>query len=204
MAQQTVKLMFVNESTDRNNSNVVFFQKNVATSFDGYTHAWKVIRDCGRGCKHPFEYSLDFELTAQDTEGNILNPVQTCPGKVYKAELGPSGHIISSAVGEVSADAKDAELKNDFPVGAISAQAVRDGKVVATQRCVSPGEKAVFQFQPKLYVGIMANVQEGDVMKAATITQNNTCLNLLGVRSAVIRMTGGGDTPFNFELTDIK
>ena len=45
----TIQLNLINNSNDTNNSQIVIFQKNVATSFNEIAVAWQVIQDCGQG-----------------------------------------------------------------------------------------------------------------------------------------------------------
>jgi hypothetical protein len=52
MATNSISLCLVNQSADTNNSSIVVFQRNVATNFDEYAVAWKVIQDLGIGWTH--------------------------------------------------------------------------------------------------------------------------------------------------------
>lgn len=61
-----IKLNFINNSNDKNNSDVVIFQKNVATDYDELAIAWKVIENCGMNNNHPFTYPMEYK-----TEHNI-------------------------------------------------------------------------------------------------------------------------------------
>jgi len=53
-----IKLNLINKSSDVNNSEIVIFQKNVATNFDEQTVAWKVIQNCGMNNTHPFTFTF--------------------------------------------------------------------------------------------------------------------------------------------------
>ena len=61
-----------NCSNDANNSNIVIFQKNVATDFDELVIAWKVIRNCGQGDNHPFKFPMTISVSASDSYGNYM------------------------------------------------------------------------------------------------------------------------------------
>src|SRR2546429_5481525 len=50
-----VQLNFVNQSNDANNSQIVIFQKNVASDFEELAVAWRVIKYCGQGDNHRSE-----------------------------------------------------------------------------------------------------------------------------------------------------
>jgi hypothetical protein len=79
---------------------------------------------------------------------------------------------------------------------------------VASKTGIAPGQKAVFEFQPKIYIGVVSQVQEGDAMNSAIISQINTQISLFGITSADIVMRGGGpgpsSTPFYFSLENVN
>jgi hypothetical protein len=61
--------------------------------------------------------------------------------------------------------------------------------------------------KPTIWIGVVSQVEEGDVMNSAIISDINTELSLLGIASADIVMSGGGAgpsaTPFMFTLENI-
>ena len=65
-----VQLNFVNQSNDANNSQIVIFQKNVASDFEELAVAWRVIKYCGQGDNHPFTFPLGLQVGASDSYGN--------------------------------------------------------------------------------------------------------------------------------------
>lgn len=58
---------------------------------------------------------------------------------------------------------------------------------------------------PTLYIGVSSSAEPGMLMEAVQ-TQSNTAVNLLGLQSATIIMTGGGvgpnAEPYQFKLAD--
>jgi hypothetical protein len=76
--------------------------------------------------------------------------------------------------------------------GSIGCNIYRDNKLLATETHIMPGQKALFQFQPRIFIGVTAEVEEGEVMSSSIIQQINTEINLFGIQSADIVMTGGG------------
>ncbi len=118
-----------------------------------------------------------------------------------------SGDVLQlSNVQSVSDD--QVELRNNLRYGAINANCYRDGKLLASKKGLAPGQKVVFKFKPNLYIEVISQVEEGDVMNSAIISQINSQISLLGIMSADIVMTGGGpdanSTPFNFTLENIN
>src|SRR6185503_12098065 len=82
-----IQLNFINNSNDANNSEIVIFQKNVATNFDELAVAWQVIRYCGQGDNHPFTFPMTMQVGASSKEVQVLNslPVGAINASIYKA-----------------------------------------------------------------------------------------------------------------------
>lgn len=202
-----IKLNFINKSNDTNNSSVVIFQKNVATDFDEIAVAWKVIENCGRLDNHPFTYPLQFQVSASDSYGNYTPQLTAYDGQAFEMVKSTSGDIlVLSSTPAVSMS--EVEIQNNLLTGAINGNCYRDGKLLATKTSIAPGQKAVFEFQPKIFIGVVSQVEEGEVMNSAIISQINTEINLAGIFSADIIMTGGGpgvgSTAFDFTLANIN
>jgi len=199
-----IQLNFINNSNDLNNSQVVIFQKNEAVNFDENAVAWKVIDMIGRGDNHLFTFPLQSDVAASDSWGNFT-PIQS-------AADGQQFSVLQDARGtelEVTGTTSNNQIHvtNALTMGAISANIYKDGKLLATKTGVAPGEKAVFEFKPTLWIGVVSQIEQGDVMNSAIIQNVNTQLSLLGIQKANIVLTGGGpgksSTPFNFTLENI-
>ena len=207
MTQENIKLNFINRSNDINNSEVVIFQKNVAETFDELAVAWRVIQNCGRNDNHPFNYPLQFQVCASDSYGNYSPELTAYEGQSFEMVKDTSGDVLKiSPTPAVSA--QEVEIKNNLSTGAISGNIYRDGKLLAVKTNVAPGQKGVFQFKPSIFIGTASQIVEGDVMNSAIIQQINTEINLFGIQSADIVMTGGGSGPgataFSFHLENIN
>lgn len=201
-----IKLNFINESNDQNNTEVVFFQKNVSTEFDELAVAWKVIKNCATGWHHEFTFPMEMRISAEDAWGNeIINPIPAHNGQLFHVYKDPSGDQLNYY--GPGASRKEVQLRNDLLKGSITANIYKDGKLLATKTGISPEQKAVFQFKPTLWVGVVSQVEEGEVMNSAIISEINTELGLLGVSSADIVMSGGGTgstaSKFQFTLENI-
>lgn len=202
-----IKLNFINRSNDMNNSNVVIFQQNVAENFDELAVAWKVIQNCGRLDNHPFLYPMNFQVSASDSYGNYTPQLTAYDGQAFDMIKSNSGDILQLSTTPASSPYQ-VEVRNRLSLGAINASCLRDGKLLAVKTGLAPGQKAVFEFQPCIYIGVVSQVEEGEVMNSAIISQVNTEINLLGITSADIVMTGGGpgtsSTEFSFALENIN
>jgi len=207
MILQDIELNFINRSGDINNSKIVMFQKNVATGFDEISIAWKVIENCGRLDNHPFTYPMEFQVSSADSYGNYTPKLTAYNGQSYEMVKDNSGDVLQ--LGSLpSSSAEEVEVQNNLSTSSIDANIYKDGKLLAAKTNLVPGQKAVFQFQPKLYIGVVSQVQEGKVMKSAIVQEINTGINLLGIVKADIVMTGGGKgsnaLPFTFTLENVN
>lgn len=201
-----IKLNLINESNDRNNSEVVIFQKNVATNFDELAIAWKVIENLGSGNHHPFTYTYDMAVAASDSYGNYTPELVASPGTLFSMSKDQSGDVLGVAGRSTSPE--EVQVLNALGNGAINASIFRDGKLLAIKTGIAPQQKAVFKFKPTIFIGVASQVTEGEVLDSAIISSVNTELSLMGVSSADIVMSGGGpgatSTPFRFTLRNVK
>ncbi len=200
-----IQLKFINQSNDVNNSDVVIFQKNIATDFNEVAVAWTVIHNCGQGDYHPFKWPEASTINAGDSWGNFTPQLQAEPGQLFQLQMTTSGDHLSLA--GPATNPQEIQLLNALPKGAISANIYKDGRLLASKTSIAPGQKAVFQFKPTLWIGVVSQVSAGDVMNSAILSSVNTEISLLGIASADIVMTGGGSgvnsQPFQFTLQNV-
>lgn len=200
-----IKLNFINLSNDVNNSQIVVFQKNVSTDFDELAVAWKVISNCGRGANHPFVFPMATAVTASDSDGNYMPKRVAQNGQLFTVSRSHSGNVL--AAGGDASTSREVQVRNDLAAGAINASIFKDGRLLSTKTGIAPGQKAVFEFKPTLWIGTASQVEEGRLMNSAVLSDINTELSLLGIASADIVMTGGGGgtsaVPYRFELANI-
>lgn len=200
-----IKLNFINRSRDANNSQIILFQKNIATGFSELAYAWMVIENCGIGDYHPFKYSDKMQLCISDSYGNYTPFIHATSGEQYQAHLSQSGDQLSY-LGEAS-NPNELQVLNNLGVGAINVCVFKNKSLLSMKTNVAPGQMATFRFNPTLWIGVASQVVEGTALDSAILKQKNTELSLLGVASADIVMTGGGpgrtSTPFRFGLENV-
>jgi hypothetical protein len=200
-----IQLNFINNSNDTNNSQVVIFQKNVATDFDEPAVAWKVIDISGRGDQHPFVFSAETAVGSSDSYGNITMHLNAGNGQVFQVVDSASGNSLVPAPAQGAQN--EIAVHNKLAKGAITANIYRSGRLLATKTGVAPQQKAAFSFKPAIWVGVVQQVEEGQVMNSDIMSSINTEISLLGIASADIVMTGGGpgagSQPFSFNLQNI-
>jgi len=189
-----IDITFINNSLDTNNSDVVIFQKNVATNFEETAIAWQVIQNCGRNWSHNFKYPMTFQVGAKDSWGNVSDLKNAVNGQKWDVVRSTSGDILRLDPNP-SAGINEVEIKNTLPSGAIDAEIYKDGKLLASKTGVSPQQKGVFMFKPTIWVGVVSQVVQGQVMNSAILSDINTEISLLGLTKADLVMTGGGTGP---------
>src|SRR5688572_16641662 len=201
-----IQLNFINQSADVNESQIVIFQKNVATGYSEHAVAWTVIQYCGHGDNHPFVYPMTMQVSTSDSYGNYEPQLNAQPGDAFQVTLTGSGDTLSKAPTPATSPT-EVQVENNLAQGAINAHIYKDGRLLATKTSLAPGQMAAFEFQPTIWIGAVSEVVQGQVMNSAIVDQVNTELSLLGIASADIVMTGGGPgataTPFQFTLQNI-
>jgi len=199
------QLTFINRSDDRADSEVVLFQKNTVPTMDELVVAWKVIRYCGRDCYHPFVYTAAFQVSVSDGDGNYSPRVTARDGQLLAVTPTPSGRRL--AIQGPAPSLLEVQVANELPIGAVNVNLFKNGKLLARKTSVVPQQKAVFQFKPTLWIGVVSEVVQGQAMSSAVISSVNTELSLLGIASADIVMVGGGPgadaLPFTFTLENV-
>ena len=201
-----IKLNLINRSSDVNNSDYVVFQENADTDVKVQTIAWKVVHNLGNGDNHPFVYSDGLKVSAKDANGNYMPQIKATPGSTYGVVMENSGHKLCQST--IPACTKtQTEVWNNLSKGSVDMQIYRDDRLLATKVNVPPGSKANFEFLPKLFIGVVSQVEEGDVMNSNVTVQYLQEISLLGITSADIVVTGGGAgvdaTPFMFSLENV-
>ncbi|WP_175654453.1 hypothetical protein [Burkholderia ambifaria] len=200
-----INLNFVNLSNDVNNSQIVIFQKNVSTDFDELAIAWKVITNCGRGDNHPFVFPMLTTVSASDADGNYMPQKRADNGQLFNVSRSTSGNVL--ALAGSAPTSREIQLRNDLSQGAITASVFKDNRLLAHKTGIVPGQKAVFEFKPTLWIGTASQIEQGAVMNSAVLSDINTELSLLGIKRADIVMTGGGGgttaTAYQFRLANV-
>jgi hypothetical protein len=200
-----IQLNFINQSADANNSQIVIFQKNLATGYEDIAVAWKVIQYCGFGENHPFTCPTTMQVSVSDSYGNYQPKLHAQPGDAFQVSLTGSGDTLTRS-GKPNYPT-EVQVDNNLPQDAISATIFKDGTLLAIKRGIAPGQMAAFAFKPTIWIGAVSQVMQGQVMDSAIVENVNTELSLLGLASADIVMTGGGpglnSQPFAFTLQNI-
>ncbi|ASS50439.1 MAG: hypothetical protein A3D31_12795 [Candidatus Fluviicola riflensis] len=201
-----IQLNFVNNSNDHNNYSVVIFQKNLAQGQQEKAVAWKVISNCGSGDHHPFTFPVQLRINTSDSYGNYTPSLPAIPGDAFNVVQITSGDTLKRST-EPAKVAQEIEVTNSLEKGSINVNCYRDGNLLSTCQNIVPSEMGAFQFKPAIFIGAIPEMVQGEIMNAAVVSEINTEINLTGIASADIVMTGGGSgpesTPFSFTLENV-
>lgn len=205
-AADSIELRFINMSNDRNNSDILIFQKNEIPGLNELPLAWKVIRNCGRGWSHTIRYTLRTAVAVTDASGNSSPQLPSAAGETFELYRDFSGNQLRSAGQSDSPQA--IKCSNRLSSGNMNAFVYRDGSVVASKKNIAPGQSALFMFKPTIFIGVASHVIAGETVRKGIVSQVNTEISLLGIRSADIVMTGGGAgvqaVPYTFSLQNVQ
>ena len=185
-----IKLNFINNSDDHNSLGIVIFQKNLAGGYGEIAVAWKVIENCRHGWSHPFIYPMAMYVSASDSWGNFSPLLSASNGQLFKVVESASGDILQYS-GQTAGSQNEVDVLNALQIGAVDANIYRDGRLLAAKTGIAPGQKAVFSFKPAIWIGVVSQVREGDVMNSAVLSQINTEISLLGIKRADIMAVPG-------------
>lgn len=187
------KLNFVNRTDDANNTSYVLFQRNIARDFIDIAVAWTVIENCGRGDNYSFTFPEAVEVAAADSDGNVSERLGAKRGESFSLVQSPAGLILEK--NGAAPSPREIEIINELSRGGVTAYCYRDGKVVALRSDLAPGQKALFEFKPTVWIGAAKGITQGEVIHPDILGVFNTEISLLELASADIVATGGGAGP---------
>nr|WP_315249259.1 hypothetical protein [uncultured Duganella sp.] len=196
------KLNFINQSTAAESLTVVFTQRNVAPPQDGLLVAWQVIARPANGHSQVINVPMSMEISANDSYGNYMPRKAAQYGQMFEVALDRSGDVLSY-VGQAPSSAEVA-ARNSLNRGAVGFNIYKGGALLATRQNVAPGQRAFFQFKPSIWIGLLPSAAQGEVLSEEASAVPSAELSLQGILSADIVLTGGGSTPFQFQMANIE
>lgn len=197
-----IELKVVNRSESAHQTNILLFQRNLASNMDERPIAWKVIRYCGRDCYHPVTYSTDYQVSINDEFGNYSPKLPITSGHAVSVSTSFGGRRLVARGS--SAHSSEFEVYNDLLRGAVDVNIYSAQLLVARRTCVIPGQKATFSFKPQIWIGVASEVEQSSCLRAAVLQGANAHFSLVGVRSAELVITGGGGSAFSFAMKNIN
>jgi PKD repeat protein len=196
-----VFITFINESGNPNPQTVFVFARNAASPSGELTDeiAWRVMSDIGTGSSSVLIYPRTFTVRASDAWGNFTPPLAAEIGRQYQVIADASG---TELIPNESASQPNAiEVVSMLATGAIDVALYKNDKAFMQKTSVSPGQKATFILEPKLYWGIASDIEEGQVIGSAVL-QTDVFFeqDLEGVTQATVTLTGDATDGYQFEV----
>ena len=193
-----IRLRVINNSSN-NDLNVIIFQKNEVADFETSAIAWTVLSnlDINKNKTVIFGSELRMGYKKIDT---LSETIVCTPGQQIIANedftMGYNGP--SNNVNEIEI------ISNVFTLAAITGRLYRSNRLLMQSNLLDNGSIGYFRTRPTLWIGVVAGINQGDIIGGEILSQVNTELGLLGIASADIVITGGsGDNPYNFTLQNI-
>lgn len=205
-AAMKIRLRFLNLSHDVNHPRVFLFQRNYAMTREEEVIPWKVIERCGFGWFHPFTFSTAASVVVHDGNG-VYTPV-------LSAERALCLRVWRDLTGRLAVEVLPSEsltridVTNGTRRGALQACVLRDGRLLALQDAILPGQVASFDLRASIVAGADCSVVEGEKLPMTSAAEFYDELDLNGVASADLVMNGGGpgadSTPLRFSLRNVR
>lgn len=183
----------------------MIYQQNTMSPFEDAV-AWKVIKNCGIGDVRTFNFSSELSITCSDSYGNYTTAKPAQNGTSFMYIETPTGKDLMTS-SQPSTSPNTIEFQNNLVDKKTNVRIYRDGKLLAMKENVEPGQKAVFQFNPAVFIGVLphsSSIEEGKIMSQEILSEINNKIALFGITSADLVMYGGNGTPFSFQLENVK
>ncbi len=197
------ELTFINRSYDVSRSDIVIFQPNEAATGVQCPVAWKVIKRCPVDWSHTFTFSSEFQAGIRDGDGNLSPRIPVTPGTLVTVSPRPHGAVALDL--EKAEDPVGIYLESRLKSAGCDAEIYRDGRLLSRYPALASRTHVAFQFGNHIFVAATSGINEGDLLRLSDLHWLTlTKLDLLGVTSAEIVMTGGGygsdATPLCFHI----
>jgi len=198
-----INLNFINQSNDKNNSQVVIFQKNELLPSDPVV-AWKVIANCTPGESQALKFSSDIKIAAGSGEDEYTAQHPAAHGQRFTFSKDQEGNKL---IKDDSGDPDAISFVNSLKDSPANVRIYRDGLLLSDIKHIAHGREKTFAFSDALWIGAVYMVPEGAVIDPHILTDIHQKLILDGVYSADIVMKGGGQgkgaKPFSFHLENV-
>lgn len=171
-------------------------------TFDEMTDAtaWHVLPNIGKGASSMFIYPLVNTVQAMWGTCNATRSIRADIGERYVVEEDTTGIVL--VPGGSASQSNAIEVSSLVQVdGGVTAQLMKNDKVLLQKNIMAYGQKATFILEPKLYWGIASEIQEGQLISSAVL-QTDVFFeqDLEGVTGATVTLTGNPADGYQFEV----
>ena len=193
----------INNSAD-SNIRVTLFQQNIVASVGIEPVAWKVILLEGSGASYNLVFEDDLQIEASDSLGNFTPRLSAEPGQLFTYQTSMSGNTLNLTGS--SSDPGEIDLVNSTS-GVITGLIYRNGDRLSIIENIDNAGTVMFQFNTTIFIGVVEGTSQGELINSSLVSQFNTQIYLLGIKSSDIVITGGGSgpssTPYSFSLSNV-
>ncbi len=200
--KSAIQLKLINRSKDAANNNIVVFQKNIGDVRYPRPIAWKVFSNVPMGNQQSFNFPSGFQISAKDGWGQpITKAMDVSKGHRYAVCKDSFGGQIRKRGS--SSHHRTIEIANNLNKENILAELYKDGKLLAKRTHISPQDAANFRFKSSIWLGVVRQVNEGEIIPAKVLDDIQNEIHLKGIISADIVLTGDEFTGYQFNLDNI-
>lgn len=197
-------LNLINLAQGYDDFKIVIYQINEVDRKYEYTLpiAWKAISHLGYVDNHPFVFSMEMEISVNDGYGNLSPLIPVSNGQQFQIERTGSGERIFHTGEAYSPNQIQCFNNTDYPKYTL--YIFKDRRFLAISNSLAPGGVTLFEFQPKIWIGITTEkAEEGQFIDPKIFGYNLTSIPLSGIKSADIIITGKAGIYFS-ELENVE
>ncbi len=202
--QNPITLNFINRSNVEDDVSVVVFQENMAVDVDAPVVAWNVMENFAPLENQILAYPVVFEVDVEITGETFTNRVTAEAGQRFVVEKDAGENEL---VYEGQASFRSwTEVVNALMGEVIQrVNLYKGGKVLMAINNVAPGQVAAFRIPSIMYVAVVSDVVEGQLMDSSVMESTGTAeIDLFNIIRADIVLTGGGSEPYEFNLKNVQ
>ncbi|MGK4567557.1 hypothetical protein [Flavobacterium sp. 3HN19-14] len=204
-----IKIDIINKSQDPSKGDIVIFQKNYPTGDQMmeddklFPVVWEVKHYFEVLNKHLIIHQDDLILYAFNEKGIAAPEIPVYGGQVFDV-TGNDDAIETQLSAETTDKKTEITVRNKVLGSSIRIDLKRRDSVshYYAMKTLAAGQSKTFDFGAKLYIGTVPGLREGDILDGELKSKVKE-IDLYGIKSADVVITGGGAEPFVFTLENI-
>ncbi len=191
-----VHLNVIDQTDDVDGVAVVLYRPNLLGSVEQDV-AWTILELQGPGDSQQLTLGA-LSVGATDSFGDQTAQLSANPGSSFQVVDDSSG---TTLVATASSGTEQISISSGLGQGVLDAEVYENGKLLSVATGVMPGNTAVFRYASSIWIGSASQFVQGEIMQGEP--SDATELDLEGVASADLVVTGGGGQPYSFTLQNV-